>query len=70
MTDQNPWIWFGLAVGQIALVLIWILLSLAFLLLAITHDAKRDFCASIVRTTRRTSVPCQLSSSSASAIAP
>ena len=32
--EQNPWIWFGLAVGQIALVLIWILLSLAFLLLA------------------------------------
>ncbi|HYD44778.1 MAG TPA: NADH-quinone oxidoreductase subunit H, partial [Phenylobacterium sp.] len=34
MPEQNPWIWFGLAVGQIALVLIWILLSLAFLLLA------------------------------------
>ncbi|MFA7262756.1 MAG: NADH-quinone oxidoreductase subunit NuoH [Caulobacter sp.] len=28
----SPWLWFGLAVGQIALVLIWILLSLAFLL--------------------------------------
>ena len=34
MPEQNPWVWFGLAVGQIALVLIWILLSLAFLLLA------------------------------------
>ncbi|MDP1631902.1 MAG: NADH-quinone oxidoreductase subunit NuoH [Caulobacter sp.] len=28
----SPWVWFGLAVGQIALVLIWLLLSLAFLL--------------------------------------
>jgi NADH-quinone oxidoreductase subunit H len=28
----SPWLWFGLAVGQILLVLIWLLLSLAFLL--------------------------------------
>ncbi|MCF8504546.1 MAG: NADH-quinone oxidoreductase subunit NuoH [Caulobacter sp.] len=28
----SPWLWFGLAVGQILLILIWILLSLAFLL--------------------------------------
>ncbi|MDO9223510.1 MAG: NADH-quinone oxidoreductase subunit NuoH [Caulobacter sp.] len=28
----SPWLWFGLALGQIALVLIWVLLSLAFLL--------------------------------------
>jgi len=28
----SPWLWFGLVVGQIALVLIWVLLSLAFLL--------------------------------------
>jgi NADH-quinone oxidoreductase subunit H len=32
MPTQSPWLWFGLAVGQIALVLIWVLLSLAFLL--------------------------------------
>src|ERR1700748_204937 len=30
----NPWIWTGLTVGGIALVVIWVLLSLAFLLLA------------------------------------
>lgn len=28
----SPWLWIGLTVGQIALVLIWVLLSLAFLL--------------------------------------
>jgi NADH-quinone oxidoreductase subunit H len=28
----SPWLWFGLTVGQILLVLIWLLLSLAFLL--------------------------------------
>lgn len=31
-TTMSPWLWFGLTVGQIALVLIWVLLSLAFLL--------------------------------------
>ena len=32
MPGQSPLVWFGLAVGQILLVLIWVLLSLAFLL--------------------------------------
>jgi NADH-quinone oxidoreductase subunit H len=32
MPGQSPLLWFGLAVGQILLVLIWVLLSLAFLL--------------------------------------
>src|SRR5580698_9601354 len=30
----NPWIWTGLTVGGILLVVIWVLLSIAFLLLA------------------------------------
>jgi NADH-quinone oxidoreductase subunit H len=33
-TGTSPLLWFGLAVGQILLVVIWVLLSLAFLLLA------------------------------------